>query len=475
MGKVFSMVGGGGSTPQSSVFFKNANFTNQGSVSMVGGGKTYNGIFINKQVLNPEWVGLPSGYTQLEYIESTGTQYLNDAIPNADIDEVDAELTFKSSANSMPFGARGTNTKYYKYFIFWNSQKISLSLDNNYSIHGALTINTSALDINTKHHINSIIRDGLQKLTVDDVLIGTDSGTITQSSHVYPIYPLAYYYGGSFENYFIGLTHSLKAKLNGNLVRNYVPCINPSNEVGVYDLVSNTFYGNAGTGSFIAGPEVPQYLSDKGFFVYNVPFGTYTWTATQSGNQASGTILIDVVTEYEVDVSFSRLPSEYQELSYIESTGTQYIDSQIVFDTTNVGAEIKFKANEDTALMGALNDNFGGVQCGVYERTFYTGGSGSSWAYSHGDITKTVVATLIEAHTVPNWKFSLFGRTFPQGTYQYFKFQIYYAKLYKNNQLVRDFIPCYRKFDGEVGMYDLVSETFFTNQGTGVFIGGSPV
>lgn len=43
---------------------------------------------------------------------------------------------------------------------------------------------------------------------------------------------------------------------NGTLVRDYVPCINPSGEVGLYDLVGGKFYGNAGSGVFVTGPEV---------------------------------------------------------------------------------------------------------------------------------------------------------------------------------------------------------------------------
>ncbi len=44
---------------------------------------------------------------------------------------------------------------------------------------------------------------------------------------------------------------------SGNAIRNYVPCYRKSdNVVGMYDTVSGTFFTNAGTGSFTAGPEV---------------------------------------------------------------------------------------------------------------------------------------------------------------------------------------------------------------------------
>lgn len=36
-------------------------------------------------------------------------------------------------------------------------------------------------------------------------------------------------------------------------------------------------------------------------------------------------------------------------------------------------------------------------------------------------------------------------------------------------------VPCYRKADGVIGMYDIVSKTFFTNAGTGSFTKGADV
>ena len=41
-----------------------------------------------------------------------------------------------------------------------------------------------------------------------------------------------------------------------SLLRDFVPCKSKSGEIGLYDLVSNGFFRNLGTGSFVAGPEV---------------------------------------------------------------------------------------------------------------------------------------------------------------------------------------------------------------------------
>lgn len=52
------------------------------------------------------------------------------------------------------------------------------------------------------------------------------------------------------------------------------------------------------------------------------------------------------------------------------------------------------------------------------------------------------------------------------------KARLYRATMSKNGTLMRDFIPCYRKSDGEVGLWDAVTSTFYGNSGTGVFLRG---
>ena len=52
----------------------------------------------------------------------------------------------------------------------------------------------------------------------------------------------------------------------------------------------------------------------------------------------------------------------------------------------------------------------------------------------------------------------------------------YYVKVFnRNDELMTDLIPCYRKSDNEPGMYDTVTGTFYTNSGTGSFTVGNDV
>ena len=49
--------------------------------------------------------------------------------------------------------------------------------------------------------------------------------------------------------------------------------------------------------------------------------------------------------------------------------------------------------------------------------------------------------------------------------------RIYSCKIYDNDNLIRDFVPC-KTLTGTVGLYDIVNQAFYTNVGTGSFIAG---
>ena len=68
----------------------------------------------------PSWGALPSGYTQLEYIESTGTQYIDTGIvPNS---TTTAEVKFNNSKKtSFVFGSRWSQSPNYDTFGIYTS------------------------------------------------------------------------------------------------------------------------------------------------------------------------------------------------------------------------------------------------------------------------------------------------------------------------------------------------------------------
>jgi hypothetical protein len=71
-------------------------------------------------------------------------------------------------------------------------------------------------------------------------------------------------------------------------------------------------------------------------------------------------------------------------------------------------------------------------------------------------LTKKINGTALESNTVSNNNTDANFLLFLSGS-DYGKYKIYSCKLYKSNQMVRNFIPCYRKADNEIGMYSGVS------------------
>lgn len=51
-------------------------------------------------------------------------------------------------------------------------------------------------------------------------------------------------------------------------------------------------------------------------------------------------------------------------------------------------------------------------------------------------------------------------------------YKLWRYKMYDNGAIVRDYIPCYRVSDNKTGLYDIVNDTFYPNEGTGEFTVG---
>lgn len=195
------------------------------------------------------------------------------------------------------------------------------------------------------------------------------------------------------------------------------------------------------------------------------------------------------------------LPYAYQQVEYLEKQDnyTQYIDTGIYTSEKNT-FEIKAQLlNVDIAsqpLYGGRNSNVNGehqgnqisfvksngliqVCCGDmsnanvaydnYIHTYYATNSGfyrdNAWIGNRSGEIITAKNTVFIFATNTNGIVGFSGGSL----------RLYYAKIWNDNTLVRDFIPCYRKADNEAGLYDLVNGKFYTNQGTGEFILGGEV
>ena len=186
----------------------------------------------------------------------------------------------------------------------------------------------------------------------------------------------------------------------------------------------------------------------------------------------------------------STLPYD-AEVEYLESTGTQWIDTGVTVDgTNNIIVELKVAQTADTTAISfyfaqnlsgsnyfAAYANASNKYACVYRNkwaasTTSTDRSVHVLNYDNGklykDGTLLVTASSTTSVTASN-TLALFGSHGSNSN----KFKLYYFKLMSNHVTVLDMIPVRV---GQVGyMYDRVSGELFGNSGTGSFTFGNDV
>ena len=197
------------------------------------------------------------------------------------------------------------------------------------------------------------------------------------------------------------------------------------------------------------------------------------------------------------------LPSEYQQVEYIESTGTQYITTDYTPTITeNMKIEIgymftRIQAGESFLFGSRLNaSNIPTFQCEYYSNKWWYCGSGI-WQFRNifrgigadlntryslvmdenviaiNNFTNAPTETRQNGKAVPIYIFA--GNWYGQTRYINKGARIYCLTFTADGVKEAEFVPCYRKSDGEIGMYDLVNGVFYTNSGSGTFIKGEDV
>lgn len=195
-----------------------------------------------------------------------------------------------------------------------------------------------------------------------------------------------------------------------------------------------------------------------------------------------------------------KLPDEYQEVEYIESTGTQYIDTGVI-GRPNIKVETDFELTDSTNISncGLIGSREGSGEKRFYIISFYN----NKWHLGlQGDITSSAYSVIrnqtqkvifqnvdgyysltVNGTEIYNGN-STFSTTYPMylfGVNNYgtvsrrSSFKLHTLKIQQDGNYIRNYVPCYRKSDGEMGLYDLISQTFYTNQGTGEFLKGEDV
>lgn len=409
--------------------FQNAKsiFTPKGEVMSIA----RNGEVLWQKVVKPQ-------YTELEYIESTGTQY------------IDIGTTIDTATDEIELKFQLTETSNYKWFFGEYDTNARLGLGSGDGankrnfLYKSNATKVADTDMYNNPHIYSInayggFIDGVKKVSYT-------SFASTSTLYLFNI------------NIDSTADYKCKAKIwaykqtrNGVLIRDLVPVLDINGIPCMYDQVTERFFYNAGTGQFLYG-EKPT-----------TPYKT--------------------------------------ELEYLESTGTQYIDTS-KYAPLNTDIEVKFKISDLTN--GAI---FGGrtAQTAQTCTLFYlatgkppyfrfdrngqkTVANNNQVGVNTEDILEFVykndVATVTNLTTneknnieigMPNSfsssPISLFGVNTNGTVGTFLKGKIYEWKYWENGKLLQHFIPVL-DYDNKPCMYDKVSGELLYNQGTGEFLYG---
>lgn len=399
---------------------------------------------------------LPTDYTQIEYIEGNGSQYIDvNFQPNQNTRVlVDVELPAQSSYPTALFGGRNGDTSRSDSYTVWLISATQFQTD----------FDTEAVKPEIIP-VGRFIVDKNKTVTTINGIEYTNTAATFQSN-----YNLALMtqidVGGPDTRITAGKLYSAQVWDNDILIRDYVPCVNIDGAVGLYDMVNNIFYSNAGAGVFVAGPG-------------------YKGVARKIKKGYLG----------ESNFKPKSLPQGYSQIEYLESSGTQYINTQIK-PNQNIRVICDFQlfnTNVGQSVFGAWEFDSNYNVCNAYllqgqTNNFFTAwyGNGSAADFSTEikfnsrlvcDMNKNI--TTIGKYTATNtsnsfssgYNMYLFGSNFMGSFYEGISAKIWSMSIYDNDNLVRDYVPCINP-SGAIGMYDMVSGSFFANAGSGVFVAG---
>lgn len=381
-----------------------------------------------------------SGYNQLYYAESSGSQYItlgfrvtNNSrvvckfqIPESHEIESGTVNYIVGNGGTYSYGFAVTSTGNFR--AYYGGQGYSIKIGD-HNIH--------EIDINK----NRVYLDG-------ELVYEFEQAEFTGSYNLY-------LFGASMtqSTYNRGFSKIFYCKVyeNGVLIRDFIPVERKSDgKTGVFDKSNLAFYPVYQEDNLILGDTVTQEASYD--FAKNV---------------------------YNSDL--------YERVEYIEGHGTEYIDTGILLNNKS-RVVCDFSMEDYTSrqyIFGGRNVStsyafaftaYTGTLCGVgYYSTYDVYLPISLHTVHRIDLNKnvatldgTVINTVTERTFTASNTMMLFGIK-ATGSNMIGHPRIYRCTVYDNGFILADFIPVKRKSDGVLGMYDVVGKEFLTNAGTGEF------
>ena len=471
-------------------------------------------------VFFPNRNNLPSGYTELDYIESNGSQYIViDYIPD---DETGVSIQFapkELTSNDQVFFGTGavTNDAGYWFgarttgYYRWNIIYSGASGNTNY-----ITLNVNEIAEIRMNYMNN------RKLELNGVPYFNGLPTLEEKTLPFAIFG----YNNEINNKVVLNAkmkfYEMKVTQGNTLEAHYVPCYrNSDGKPGVYDVVGNTFYTNEGDGEFTKGYVTQHFvygtaqnLTPNTYNYYEHSFINWNTSADGSGTTYTDEELVNNLTAVDGDEinlyaqwesanatynfypNFNGLPNGYIELNYISGTGTQYITTDVI-PNDSTGVYMKFlstKTSSDLVYFGSgsITNNNRFWAGNVSNHAYY--GWNAYYRTTSARVSASKISTLT-LNYLNNREFTLDGtkyedisetlktKTYPMSIFGYISgsgnsnskasMSLYEFKISQGESVIRNYIPCYRASDGIAGLYETYTNTFYPSEGTNDFAIGT--
>lgn len=201
---------------------------------------------------------------------------------------------------------------------------------------------------------------------------------------------------------------------------------------------------------------------------YIESMATNPWDASSSGQYIDTLVTINKNIKVEIDMQFTVLTSQQRLFGWLYDSWSSWITfwPYINWSTQWARATSNWTWNwQSTNVAANTNRNKFVLDNNTY--TIYD----SAWTQVHSGANS---ATISNSDT---WTIPLLASKDRSANKvnRHSSAKLYWCKIYDSWTLVRELIPCYRKSDSVIWMYDLVNDVFYINAGSGNFIKGPDV
>lgn len=181
-------------------------------------------------------------YTPIEYIESTGTQYIDTGYYAGTKTKLELLITKSDGSNRYLCGARTA----------WLNGNFGISYDSDYEF-----VYTECLESGIVYSEKDLIITEIPTITVNGVSVA-GGGVSTEYDCIYPLHIFAMNNAGTAYKFASIKLYHMKIWDDGTLVLDLIPVLDENNVACLYNKATGTYLYNAGTGDFVAGNPIAK-------------------------------------------------------------------------------------------------------------------------------------------------------------------------------------------------------------------------